>query len=401
MPGQVIKRADKTYLIRVFLGRIAGRRRYLNETFHGTKKKADERLTKILRDRDTGTLVEPTSITLSEFLKDWLDGSAKTRVRPRTLQFYRELTDRYLTPTLGEWPISRITPLDVQTLYAKLLDRKLSPRTVRHAHGVLRSALNQAVKWRMIANNPTLVVDLPRNRKREMKALSPEEAMKFLKHAAADRLSTLFAVAITTGMRPGEYMALRWSDVDLKKGIVVVRRALVRTKDGVCSFDEPKTALGSRNIPLPASVTKALKAHKEEQDAEKAVRLEKKLRYDDQDLIFATPSGEPLELRNLANRHFKPIAKAAGLPETLRLYDLRHSCATLLLSQGEHPKVVSERLGHASVTLTLDTYSHVLPNMQQQAAERLEGVLFRKRGRSEGARSSRRSDKRHSPRLSS
>jgi len=244
---------------------------------------------------------------------------------------------------------------------------------VRHAHGVLRASLNQAVKWRLLVINPALAVELPRLRKKEMKALSPEQATKFLEHAAADRLSALFALALTAGMRPGEYLGLQWSDIDLDKGIVVVRRTLVPKKDGGWEFAEPKTAQSARSIPLPKSVTRALVEHRKSQAEEK---LKAGSQYENYDLVFTGPKGHAVQLRNLVNRHFKPILRAAGLPQTFRLYDLRHSCATLLLAQGEHPKVVSEWLGHASVTLTLDTYSHVLPTMQQQAAERLETALF-------------------------
>ncbi len=224
-----------------------------------------------------------------------------------------------------------------------------------------------------------------------MYALSPEQAMQFLAAAAHDRYATLFAVALTTGMRPGEYLGLQWKDVDLERGTLTVRRTLVwhYGNGGKWSFEEPKTPRSSRSIPLPPSVVEALKEHKRRQaeerlkagweDVEENGGLVRKSRYTDNDLVSATPTGDPVDMRNLVNRHFKPILKAARLPKSIRLYDLRHSCATLLLAQGEHPKVVSERLGHASITLTLDTYSHVLPTMQQQAAERLESVLFKGR----------------------
>lgn len=373
MPGQIVKRGKQIWTVRVFLGRENGRRRYLNKTVHGPHKNAEKTLNNLLRERDIGALIETTHMTLSEYLEQWLASAAKPRVRLRTYQGYEELLDRYIKPTLGPRQLSRLTPLEIQAVYSRMLERGLSARTVRHAHGVLRSALNQAVKWRMLAINPTTAVELPQLRRKEMHALSPEQAGKFLKHAASDRLNAMFVVAISTGMRPGEYMGLRWSDVDLDKGTVVVRRALVFEKGGKTHFDEPKTDRGRRTIPLPPSVTRTLIEHRRLQAAEK---LKAGASYENQDMVFATPTGESLNLRNVVNRHFKPILEVAKLPKTIRLYDLRHSCATLLLSQGEHPKVVSERLGHASITLTLDTYSHVLPTMQQQAAERLETVLF-------------------------
>jgi integrase len=373
--GQLIQRGKKAFLLRIFLGRDAttGKRRYRNVNFHGNKTAAQTRLNGLLRDGSLGLLVEPARTTLSEYLDQWLEGAAKVRVRPRTLQGYTELLDRYIRPDLGNRRLSKLTPLDIQRTYASMLDNGLSATTVRHAHGVLRAALNQAVKWRVLVVNPALAVELPKARKREMKAFSPEQAKKFLAHAAHDRLCALFSLALTTGMRPGEYLGLQWRDVDLKKGAVVVRRTLVPNSDGGWDFAEPKTAQSARTIPLSRSVTRALIEHRRVQAEEKLKAGET---YEDHDLVFAGPRGHALQLRNLVHRHFKPILKEAKLPAALRLYDLRHSCATLLLSQGEHPKVVSERLGHASVTLTLDTYSHVLPTMQQQAADRLEAVLF-------------------------
>jgi integrase len=374
--GQIIQRGKRTFLLRVFLGRNAttGRRRYRNVNFRGTKSAAQTQLSSLLRDASLGLLVEPSRTTLGEYLDQWIEGAAKVRVRPRTLQGYKELLDRYIRPDLGNERLSKLTPLQIQRTYAGLIERGLSAKTVRHAHGVLRAALNQAVKWRLLIANPALAVELPKTRKKEMQALSPEQAALFLAHASNDRHGALFSVALTTGMRPGEYLGLQWKDVDLEKGLVVVRRTLVPQGDGGWDFAEPKTAQSARTIPLPRSVTRALIEHRKLQTAEKLKAGEK---YEDHDLVFAGPKGHAIQLRNLVNRHFKPLLTQAKLPGTLRLYDLRHTCATLLLSQGEHPKVVSERLGHASVMLTLDTYSHVLPTMQQRAAERLENALFR------------------------
>lgn len=252
------------------------------------------------------------------------------------------------------------------------------------------------MKWQILFRNPADFVDLPRNEKKEMSALTAEQVGEFLKAAEASgacacnqkrrklatdkkpelkpcRYTALFSLAITSGLRPGEYLGLQWPDIDLDRGTVMVRRALVPDSDGGWTFAEPKTKQSFRTVPLPPSVTRALVEHKRRQAAE---HLAAGPEYSNQQLVFATPTGEPLDIRNLVNRHFKKILEAAKLPNAVRLYDLRHSCATLLLAQGEHPKIVSERLGHASITLTLDTYSHVLPTMQQQAAERLESVLF-------------------------
>ncbi|HYD50208.1 MAG TPA: tyrosine-type recombinase/integrase [Terriglobales bacterium] len=390
MPGQIIERGKNNYVLRVYMGRDAnGKRYYLNRPFHGAKKQAGQLLTKLLRDRDTGALVEPVRTTVSEYLDDWLEKSAKSRVRTRTYDFYKEALNRYIKPHLRDCALSRLTPLDIQAVYTKLLESGLSPKTVRHAHGALRLALNQAVKWRLLGNNPALYVDLPRNQKKEMSALSPDEARAFLQHAADNQWGALFALALTTGMRPGEYLGLRWKDVDLDHCAVMIRQTVTFKSGGTWEFGEPKTPKSARLIPIPPTVAKMLAAHRDKQAQEirdREARERKKQQanslrppgspYKDHGLVFAGDLGQPLELRNLVRRHFKEILKAAELPASLRLYDLRHSCATLLLAEGEHPKVVSERLGHASVTLTLDTYSHVLPTMQQEATDRLEATLF-------------------------
>jgi len=399
MRGQIIKRGDNTWLLRVSLGRDAnGKRRVHNETFHGTKKAAGEQLTAVLHKRDRGVAVEPTKLTVDQYLDRWLADAAKGALRERTYASYEDVLRLYVRDVIGTTVLSRLTPLAIQEVYTKMRDDKLSARTIRYAHAVLSSALTQAVKWRILPHNPAAYVDLPRQTKKEMQALSPEQAGQFLEAAQTTvdcachpkrqtpgspprpkgcRYSPLFGLALTGGLRPGEYLGLQWQDMDFDSGILTVRRTLVRNAKGEWSFDETKTKRSARSVPLPRTVTRALVEHRRRQAAE---RLEAGPDYQNNDFIFATITGKPLEVRNLVNRHFKPILKTAKLPASLRLYDLRHSCATLLLAQGEHPKIVSERLGHASVTLTLDTYSHVLPTMQQQAAERLEAVLFGGRG---------------------
>jgi integrase len=254
----------------------------------------------------------------------------------------------------------------------------LSARTVRYCHAVLTSALKQAVKWELLFQNAASLVDLPRQARREMRALSPVEAIRFLSAAREDRYGVLFELALITGMRPEEYLALQWKDVELGKGTVTVQRTLIwRRRDGGWYYGEPKTRGSYRRIPIPFSLVRSLSAHKKHQAEE---RLKAGPNHRDNNLVFATTVGGPLMPQNLVRRHFKPILKKANLPTSIRLYDLRHSCATLLLAAQENPKVVSERLGHATITLTLDTYTHVLPSMQKAASQKLENMLFRKTG---------------------
>jgi integrase len=391
MAGQIIKRGEKTWLVRIFTGRDAnGKRCYLNKTIKGNKKDADAYLNKTATAISTGMFVEPSPLTVDDYLDKWLLNAAKPRVRERTFSDYSELLKRYVRPAIGKRRLSDLRPLDIQALYSHMTAPKptkdaesqpdikyglgLSARSVRYTHAVLSASLKQAVKWLLLAHNPATQVDLPRASRKEMKALSTDEAARFLTAAKGDRWSALFALALTTGMRPEEYLGLQWNDVDLEKGIVTVQRALVwQRKGGGWAFTAPKTSRSRRSIPIPTSVIYALKAHKRQQAAE---RLKAGAEYQNYDLVFASLEGTPIMTRNLLRRHFKPILKTAKLPTTTRLYDLRHSCATLLLAANEHPKVVSERLGHASITLTLDTYSHVLPSMQQAASDKLERLLF-------------------------
>jgi integrase len=371
--GQVITKGKNNHLVRVFLGTNAdGRRRYHNKVIRGTKKEALQYQTSVLSDLDRGTFIEPSKETLNEYLDRWLNTSAAPRLRERTLRDYRSLLARYVRPVLGHKMLPAVMPLDIQDLYTSMLESGLSPRTIRYTHAVLSSALKQAVKWQLLPRNAAEYVDLPRQKRTEMYAMSKDEVASFLATAKEDRWGTLFLLAVTTGMRPGEYMGLQWKDVNLDEGMIHVNKSLVRNKSE-WRFDEPKTAKSRRTVKLAPTVVKSLRAHRSKQAAE---RLRAGIRYQDYDLVFATDTGQPLESRNLIKRHFKPVLKQAGLRETIRLYDLRHTCATLLLAAGEHPKIVSEMLGHASIQLTLDTYSHVLPDMQQGAVAKLEDMLF-------------------------
>jgi integrase len=284
----------------------------------------------------------------------------------KRLQWTAELAQAIRSAGLGSYLLCRVEPLVIQNLYAKMLERGLSARTVRYLHAVVNSALKQAVKWRKLARNPAQFVDLPRQKRKEMKSLTPAETTAFLKACSADRYGLVFSFPLGTGMRPSEYLALQWKDVDLEAGRVQVRRALVRL-NRAWSFAETKTSRSRRTIPLPASIVRQLARHKVEQASQ---RLKAGADYASLDLVFATRTGLPINAHNLLHQHFKPVLERAGVPRSIRLYDLRQTHATMLLQAGENPKLVSERLGHANITLTLDVYTHVLP------AERLEKLMF-------------------------
>ena len=247
-------------------------------------------------------------------------------------------------------------------------ERGLSPTTVRGLRAVLRRALNRAMKLGLVGRNVATLVDLPKPVRIEIRVLSPEEVRRFLEAAESDRFKALWYVLVTTGLSPGEALGLKWEDWDGNK--LRVRRALVRVPGQGWSLRDTKTRR-SRVVALPEMTIRALEEHRTRQKRE---RLQVGSSYVDRGLIFARHTGEPIEANNLKKRYFKPILEAAGLPD-MRLYDLRHTAATLRLVNGEHPKVVQEMLGHASITLTMDTYSHVLPGMQEESAARLDRLL--------------------------
>jgi integrase len=358
-------------MVRVPRGRNSrGTRLYHNKTVRGTKKDALAYLTKVLREVQTDTFVEASSRTVAEFLTDWLDKSASQRVRPRTLVDYRWLADRYILPALGGLKLSALHASHIQDAYAALSNRGLSARTVRYAHSVLHGALEQAVRWQALGRNPAKLVTLPREEHREMRALDADQAKAFLRAARGDRWYSFWLLLISGGMRPGEALGLKWADVDGER--LRIRRSLVRAADHRWTLTEPKTPRARRTVVLPTIALEALKELRQRQAAERDAAAEK---WTEHDLVFTTNVGEPLDYRAVARRHFKKVLEAAKLP-SIRPYDLRHTSATLLLGAGENIKVVSERLGHASAALTLDVYSHVLPHMQQRAAERLESILL-------------------------
>ena len=376
MAGQIIKRAEKKYVLRVFLGRDpdTGKRRYLNKTVHGTKKQAEQALTALLRSKDTGTLLEPVKMSFNTLLDKWLETTVKPRVKERTHREYAWKAGRYIRPALGEMLLTQVKPYDIQVLYAQMLERGLSPKTVRHCQNIIHNAFEQAVRWQLASSNPAQHVDLPKQQHREMKAMTEDEAQRFLTAAQSDPLRALFSVLLGTGLRPSEAAGLKWSDLDPTSKMLGVQRTVVRPKGGGWKFDQPKTRRGRRTLALPDGLIATLHEHRAAAPP------------NEHGLMFASENGEALEMNNFRNRNFGNAQERAGL-SGFNLYSLRHTHATLLLLAGVHPKVVSERLGHATVAITLDTYSHVLPNMQHEAAEKLDGMLFdRKDDKDEEAR---------------
>ena len=310
--------------------------------------------------------------TLNEYLDKWL-ATSKQSVAVTTYSGYVGLMRLYIRPTLGEKKLSSIKPLDIQEVVNGMIKRGLSSRTVRYTIAILYRALKQAMKWKVLSTNPAADVQLPKKERKEMKALSPSQAKAFLAECEKSKHGLLLEFQLLTGMRPGECLGLQWLDIDFERGLVTIQRSLIWNQwETTWELKETKTATSRRSIPLPLYLVQRLSEHKRGQLEQRMKAGEKWNAYN---LVFCSSEGKPLAIRNL-RRRFKDVLKRACL-EKLRLYDLCHSCATLLLAAGENPKVVSERLGHASIVLTLDTYSHVLPSMQKSATDKLEGILKR------------------------
>lgn len=372
--GYIVRRSESCWIARVEHN-SNGKRRYFSKSFK-TEKAATEHLQNQQSDKNRGVFVEPSRVTVAVLIDDWLE-TTRPRVTQRTAGGYQGLLYRYIKPELGTKRVGQLETKDIQRLYASMQAQKgLSARVVRHTHATFRQVLEQAVEWKLIARNPadSLKRKLPKIDEAERRVLDQNEASKFLKACAGMPNGLLFEFALLSGMRPEEYLALQWRDVNFDKNTAQVKRALVRHKK-TWRFQEPKTKGSKRVVTIPASLCKKLAAHRRWQSE---LRLKVGNEWQANDLVFCSEFGTPLSIPNLTYRYFRPLLVVAGLPQ-IRLYDLRHTHATLLLAADEHLKVVSERLGHSTIRLTADTYSHVLEGMQQGTANKLEDMLYKQR----------------------
>jgi integrase len=312
-------------------------------------------------------------VTLGAFLVQWLR-AIEPSVEPKTFEQYSYLVRVHLAPKGSRLADLRLVDLradHLQVLYAEKLDAGLSSRTVQLMHVVLHHALEDAVRWGRLARNPAKAATAPRTRRAEMHVWSAEQARAFLAGVEGQRLEPLYRLALSCGLRLGELLALRWDDVDLDGRRLQVRRTLQRIKGKGIVTGQPKSTKGRRQIVLPGPVVEGLRHWRVQQKEERLIAGQ---RWQDTGYVFTTGVGTSIEPRNL-HRHFKQRAERLSLP-TIRFHDLRHTCATVLLSQGVHPKFVQELLGHANISITLDTYSHFLPPMAEETARTMERVLL-------------------------
>jgi integrase len=333
------------------------------------REEVREKLTKAIADRDGGLVYDAGNIIVGEYLDRWLNDSVRDTVRQRTWERYEQFVRVHLTPALGKIKLAKLTPAHVRGLYRDKLNSRLAPRAVLHIHPAFSKALKQAAAGELIPRNPAAPVKPPQPRGEEIRPLNREQVRVLFEAASGDRLEALYIVAVTAGLCRGELQGLKWDDLDLEAGMLQVRRTLSEPKGGYI-FEAPKSGKG-RSIRLTRKATLALREHRKRQLEE---RMQKAGLWQEQGLVFPSGVGTPLSGGNL-NRTFKATLQRAGLPKSTRFHDLRHTCATLLLKQGVNPKFVQELLGHADISLTLNVYSHVLPDMGDAAAEAMDAAL--------------------------
>ncbi|MGB9887805.1 MAG: tyrosine-type recombinase/integrase [Moorellales bacterium] len=383
MRGSVIKRGG-TYSVVFDLppDPETGKRRQKWIGGFRTRKEAEARLAELLVEAGKGIDFQADKVTLAEWLRRWYANHVEGKLSPTTAKSYKVIIEKHLTPALGHIPISKLQPAHIESYYRQALEAgrkddkaskggKLTAQTVLHHHRLLHTALEKAVKQRLIPWNPADAVDPPRPERREPAVLSEEEVEGLLEALRGTGLYIPVLLAVGTGARRGEILGLRWSDVDLERGLVTISRELVKVGSDF-TFRAPKTRKSARPVPLPSFVIQELKAHRLEQ---KKKRFASGAKWWETGLVCCHEDGSPLDPDVLSGQ-FARAVKRLGLP-AITFHGLRHSHATLLLKWGVHPKIIAERLGHSTTRLTLDTYSHVVPTMQKEAVELLDRRLGR------------------------
>jgi integrase len=363
--GSISKRADGRWMARLTLE--GGERKTL---YTKTRQEAARRLAAAIRDRDMGVPIVGERQTVEHYLSTWLSDIRPT-IRPRSWVRYEELVRLHLLPSLAGTILPRLTAQQLQTLYSAKLAEGLAPATVGRLHAVVRRALGEATRLGLTQRNVATLVRAPRPAGHEMHVLTPSQARVLLSSIVGDPLEALYVLALTTGMRRGELLALHWSEIDLEGGFLQVRWTLQHMAGGVYVLTPPKTARSRRKIALTTRAIKALDKHRSRQLAKRDAAKEA---WHEEDFVFTNAIGHPIRGNHILQRNFAPLLVKAGLP-AIRFHDLRHTAATLLLLRGIHPKVVSEMLGHSTISMTLDTYSHVLPDMQKDATAALDRLL--------------------------
>ncbi len=373
MRGHIVQRSKNkgTYSIKISLGKDATSGKYKSQWFtvKGSKKDAEKRLSEILHQLDTGTFMKPGKTTVAEYLNRWLSDYVKFNLSPRGYERYESISRVHLVPAFGSMQLTQLRPNHLQKHYSEMQAAGLSPRSVRYHHVVLHKALQTAIKWGLISRNVADGVDIPKAHHTDMQTWDESELNRFLESTKDSQYFALFYTALYTGARRSELLALRWQDIDFIYSQIYINRSLHHLQDGSFVFTAPKSEGSRRTIALPPSAFLVLNEYRKTNEAE-SLLLGKIL--SDDELVFSN-LGKPLR-PNTITRAWANLAAKAGV-KVIRFHDARHSHASLMLKQGIHPKIVQERLGHSSIAITLDTYSHVAPGLQEAAAQRFDDAL--------------------------
>jgi integrase len=368
--GSIYETQDGRWRAEVSLGYKPDGKARRKILYGKTRAEVSGNLKRVLRDQQIGVNISPERQTLAAFLTSWLEQTVRRKNRVQTAKSYEWIIRVHLSPGLGKLTLDKLTPLRLQTFLNEKFESGLSAGTVKHIRATLRAALSQAHRWQMVHQNAAKLVSIPSGAKYVPKVFTPDEARAFLKAIAGHRLEGLFTVAVSMGLRRGELLGLRWQDLDLIAGSLEVRHALQRVKGKGLQLASLKSEKARRGLRIPQVAIRALSHHRLTQNAE---RQWAGSGWVENDFVFTTPRGTPL-IPESANEHFAAILKSAELP-SIRFHDLRHSCATLLLSLGVHPKLVQETLGHSTFQLTMDTYSHMIPALRNEVADKTDELF--------------------------
>ena len=366
--GSIFKRKDGRWAAAVDLGWLGGKRR--RKTVYGrTRGQVAGKLAAALRAQSDGLPVDPQRQTVGQYLRDWLEHEVKQTRRESTYASYESLVRVHLIPEIGRHQLDQLEPQHVQAMLNRALESGLSPRTVQYLRTILHMALERAVRWGLASRNVAALVDPPRMAPSEAKALTPDEAERFLRFVPGDRLGALWTLGLLTGLRRGEALALQWSDVDLDQRTLTVRASLHRV-DGRLTRGELKSKGGRRTIAVPRAAVDALRSHRTRQLED---RLVAGSRWQEGNWVFPSSVGTPLDGRNVTRR-LQRLLQEAELPR-LTFHGLRHSCASLLVARGVHPRIVMETLGHSRSAMTMEVYAHVSPSVQREAADAMDEMF--------------------------
>lgn len=362
--GSIFQRGDGRWTATITIGYDAKGKRKRRTVYGKTKGEVQKKMLELQQQKQAGTLAEINRMTTGQYLDHWLNNIARPNIRENTHASYDGAIKNHISPRIGGVRLTDLSPVHIERMLSEMERAKVSARMRQLCYAVLRRSLNRAMKGGRLYRNPCLCVDPPRVEQKEVKPLTGEQARLLLKVAAGSRFHALFVLAVTTGMRQGELFGLHWSDIDLERGTLIVRRTLLETR-GKLSWGEPKAKQSRRMLSLPPMAVQALWDHKAKMLTEGRAGLE---------VVFCDSHGGLLRKSNFARNVWKPLLASAELPH-FRFHDLRHTHIALLCQAGEHPKVIQARAGHSQISVTMNTYGHLMPGMDAAAADKVGAML--------------------------